>query len=77
MACELCGNIMKYERITAGAFKGGYYPPKNQNAIVYDPKNNVFDIWSDGGGDCFQAGTCIVEINYCPKCGKKLKGDEE
>lgn len=73
----LCEEIQTYEKITKGPFRGGYYPPKNEDSIVYDPKTKTFDIWSDGGGDPFQAGPCVENIKFCPVCGKKLKEAEE
>lgn len=73
-----CEEIQTYEKITKGPFRGGYYPPKNEDSIVYDPKTKTFDIWSDGGGDPFQAGPCVEDIKFCPVCGKELKkGAEE
>ena len=71
--CKFCENVQVYEKITKGVFKGGYYPQRNENSIVYDNQNKVFDIWSDGGGDIFMAGVCIDDIKYCPKCGRELR----
>lgn len=32
--CEFCCKIGKLEKIKQGAFKGGYYPEKNETQIV-------------------------------------------
>jgi len=72
-SCEFCNNIQKYVEIKQGEFKGKYYPEKNIDSIVYDELRDTFDIWSDGGGDSFQAGIVVEGIRFCPKCGRVLK----
>ncbi len=73
----LCDEIQVYEKIKSGPFRGFYVPPKNECSIVYDKKDGTFDIWSDGGGDPFQAEACILDIKFCPICGKKLRWNEK
>lgn len=68
--CEFCENIEVMHFIKQGAFKGQYLPDTNRDQIVKD--GNQYHIWSDGGGDSFQAGICVEDIAYCPKCGRKL-----
>lgn len=68
--CEFCENIDEMHIIKDGCFKGQYLPNNNRNQIVKD--EDKFHIWSDGGGDPFQCGTCIENILFCPMCGRKL-----
>lgn len=71
--CKFCENIQTYEKITKGVFRGGYYPQRNENSIVYDKINDTFDLWTDGNGDSFMACAYLEDIKFCPKCGRKLK----
>lgn len=68
--CEFCKNIDEMHIIEDGYFQGKYLPEKNINQIVKD--GDKFHIWSDADGDCFQSGICVEDIEYCPKCGRKL-----
>lgn len=56
--CKFCENIDEMHIIEDGYFKGGYLPSHNENQIVKD--KDKFHIWSDGGGDSFQCGICVI-----------------
>lgn len=43
--CEFCCKIGKLEKIKQGAFRGGYYPEKNETQIV--EFKNAFHLFSD------------------------------
>lgn len=73
--CDLCSKISTLTRVSKGPFKGWSCPETNENQIVYDPTDNTYNIWSDGDGDPFQAGLCIQDIKYCPRCARELKGE--
>ena len=64
--CEYC-DTSKYVRTCDGYLKnelaeGDYI----KLSMIYDPKTNKF--WLEASGD----GEAIIDINFCPKCGRKL-----
>lgn len=71
--CKLCEDIKPLIYVDNNTFKG-WYPEENENQIVRDEDGN-FHIWDNGGGDPFIAGVDeeFANINYCPRCGRKLK----
>lgn len=67
--CEFCCKIGKLEKIKQGAFKGGYYPEKNETQIV--EFESAFHLFF-GCSDPFMSGIGIEDIKFCPMCGRKL-----
>ena len=67
--CEFCCKIGKLEKIKQGAFRGGYYPEKNETQIV--EFENAFHLFV-GCSDPFMSGIEIEDIKFCPICGRKL-----
>ena len=64
--CEYC-DTSKYVHTFDGDLKnqlaeGDYIAL----SMIYDPKTNKF--WLKASGD----GEAIIDINFCPKCGRKL-----
>lgn len=51
--CEFCCKIGKLEKIKQGAFRGGYYPEKNETQIV--EFENAFHLFF-GCSDPFMSG---------------------
>ena len=73
--CELCEDIKPLIYVDNKTFKG-WYPEENENQIVRDEDGN-FHIWDNGCCDQFVAGITeeFANINYCPRCGRKLRED--
>lgn len=69
--CTFCAVIEKLILITAGPFKGGYYPPENKNQIVQSD-DGQYHIWHDGNGDPYMAEITETNIHRCPVCGREL-----
>ena len=64
--CNLCNNIKKieqYEEVDSWDRK---------NTIV-QKKDKTFGLWIECD-DYYYSGVAM-EINYCPKCGRKLNGE--
>lgn len=59
--CEFCCKIGKLEKIKQGAFRGGYYPEKNETQIV--EFENVFHLFF-GCSDPFMSGIEIEDIKF-------------
>lgn len=59
--CEFCCKIGKLEKIKQGAFRGGYYPEKNETQIV--EFKNAFHLFF-GCSDPFMSGIEIEDIKF-------------
>jgi len=59
LKCELCSNIMPYETFKIG---------EQHEDIYYNDKKNVYMLALEQ----FRCEYSILEIKYCPLCGRKL-----
>ena len=66
--CDFCNNIKTIEQ-----YKEMHSWDRN-NAIV-QKKNKAFGLWFEC--DDFYYSGVIMEINYCPVCGRKLNEIEK
>lgn len=65
MECKLCEKIWKSEDDYRNQFK---YDWDEGNAIVMEDRKPYLYVPCD---DSYYSGT-VMQINYCPKCGRKL-----
>lgn len=66
--CDFCNEI--YDE-----FKLNTTHPMNRegfcNCITYDGNDNTYNLWHECGDDYYTGN--IMEIKYCPVCGRRLK----
>ena len=41
------------------------------NCVTYDKEDDIFCLWHECEDDYYTGN--IMEINYCPRCGRRLK----
>ena len=65
--CDFCSEIYDAEELNK------MYPADRYvvDCITFDKEDNAFNLWHESEDD-FYTGN-IMEINYCPVCGRKLR----
>ena len=70
-SCEFCSTILTQEQAEqwSADYEFHYATPIQYNVIATD-LNGKYNLWNRCD-DCYYNGI-IMEIHYCPKCGRKL-----
>lgn len=64
--CDFCKEIYDYDELM---YKNRW--DRNISlCITFDKEDNTYNLWAECEDDYYTDN--ITEINYCPKCGRKL-----
>lgn len=69
MNCSFCEKIYDVEKLRNMSWTDRYKLGVT-NCITFDKENNTYGIWHECDDDYYSK--TILEINFCPKCGRTI-----
>lgn len=65
-SCDFCNKMYNEEKLN-----NQYWADHEKvNCITYDENNNTYSVWHECEDDYYTGN--IMEIKYCPVCGRRL-----